>query len=48
MEKAPSLKRPRYEATFRDEALRLANESRSTLVAARALNIDSKRLYAWQ
>ena len=48
MEKAPPLKRPRYDATFRDEALRLASESRSTLVAARALNIDAKRLYAWQ
>ncbi|MGI4866309.1 MAG: transposase, partial [Janthinobacterium lividum] len=29
-------------------ALRLASESRSTLAAARALNIDPKRLYAWQ
>ena len=47
MEKAPPLKRPRYDATFRDEALRLASEGRSTLVAARALNIDAKRLYTW-
>ena len=48
MEKAPPTKRPRYDAAFRAEALRLANESRSTLAAARALNIDPKRLYAWQ
>ena len=47
MERAPPIKRPRYDATFRAEALRLANESRSTLTAARALNIDAKRLYAW-
>lgn len=48
MEKAPSSKRPRYDATFRAEALRLASESRSTLAAARVLDIDPKRLYAWQ
>jgi transposase len=48
MEKAPPTKRPRYDAAFRAEALRLASESRSTLAAARALNIDPKRLYAWQ
>lgn len=48
MEKAPATKRPRYDAAFRAEALRLASESRSTLAAARALNIDPKRLYAWQ
>ena len=48
MEKAPPLKRPRYGAAFRAEGLRLASESRSTLAAARALNIDPKRLYAWQ
>ena len=47
MEKAPPSKRPRYDAAFRAEALRLASESRSMLVAARALNIDAKRLYAW-
>ena len=38
MEKAPSTKRPRYDAAFRGEALRLASESRSALAAARALN----------
>ncbi len=48
MEKAPPTKRPRYDAAFRAEALRLASESRSTLAAARALNSDPKRLYAWQ
>ena len=48
MEKAPPTKRPRYDAAFRAEALRLASESRSTLAAARALNIDPKRLHAWQ
>jgi transposase len=48
MEKAPPIKRPRYDAAFRAEALRLASESRSTLAAARALTIDPKRLYAWQ
>ena len=48
MEKAPPTKQPRYDAAFRAEALRLASESRSTLAAARALNIDAKRLYAWQ
>ena len=48
MEKAPPIKRPRYDAAFRAEALRLASESRSTMAAARALNIDAKRLYAWQ
>ena len=46
--KAPAPKRPRYDATFRAEALRLTNESHSTLAAARALNIDAKRLHAWQ
>ena len=48
MKKAPSTKRPRYEAAFRAEALRLVSESCSTLAAARAINIDAKRLYAWQ
>ena len=48
MEKAPTSKRPRYDAAFRAEALRLASESRSTLAAARALNIDTKRLHARQ
>ena len=41
-------KRRRYDAAFRAEALRLASESRSTQAAARALNIDPKRLYKWQ
>ena len=36
-------KRRRYDA-----ALRLAAESRSTQAAARALNIDPKRIYKWQ
>ena len=40
--------RRRYDAAFRAEALRLASESRSTQTAARALNIDPKRLYKWQ
>ena len=48
MEKAPPSKRPCYDAAFRAEALRLASESRSTLAAARALNSDAKRIYAWQ
>ena len=48
MEKAPTTKRPRYDAAFRAEVLRLASASRSTLATARALNIDAKRLYAWQ
>ena len=48
MEKATAPKRPRYDVAFRAEALRLASESRSTLPAARALNINAKRLYAWQ
>ena len=48
MEKASLTKRLRYDAAFRAEALRLASESRSTLAAARALNIDPKRRYAWQ
>jgi len=45
---SPPVKRRRYDATFRAEALRLASESRSTQAAARALNIDPKRLYKWQ
>ena len=48
MEKATAPKRPRYDVAFRAEALRLASENRSTLPAARALNINAKRLYAWQ
>ena len=46
MEKAPPLKRPPYDAAFRAEALRLTSESRSTMAAACALNIDPKRRYA--
>ncbi len=37
-----------YDAAFRAEALRLAAQSRSTHVAARALHTDPKRLYQWQ
>ena len=48
MEKALSSKRPRYDAAFCAEALRLASESRSTMAATRALNINAKLLYAWQ
>ncbi|AWM32210.1 transposase [Hymenobacter nivis] len=44
----PPTKRRRYDAAFRAEALRLAGESRSTQAAARALNIDPKRIYKWQ
>ncbi|WP_157541659.1 transposase [Hymenobacter aerophilus] len=38
-------KRRRYDAAFRAEALRLDEQSRSTQAAARALNIDPKRIY---
>ena len=41
-------KRRKYDAVFRAEALRLAAQSRSAQAAARALNIDPKRLYQWQ
>lgn len=44
----PPAKRRRYDAAFRAEALRLASEIRSTQAAARALNIDPKRIYKWQ
>ena len=37
-----------YDEVFRAEALRPAEQSRSTLAAARALNIDPKHLYQWQ
>lgn len=40
-------KRRKYDAVFRAEALRLAEQSRSTQAAARALNIDPKRIYQW-
>ncbi len=42
------IKRRRYDAAFRAEALRLAGESRSTQAAARALTINPKLLYKWQ
>ena len=38
----------KYDAAYRAEALRLAEQSRSTQAAARALNIDPKRIYQWQ
>jgi transposase len=41
-------KRRKYDAVFRAEALRLAEQSRSTQAAARVLNIDPKRIYQWQ
>ena len=41
-------KRRKYDAAFRAEALRLAEQSRSTQAAARALNIDPKLLLKWQ
>ena len=40
-------KRRKYDVAFRAEALRLAEQSRSTQAAARALNIDPKRIYQW-
>ena len=40
--------RRKYDDAFRIEALRLASESRSTQVAARALSINPKLLYKWQ
>ena len=43
----PDNRRP-YDAAFRAEAVRLAEQSRSTQAAARALSIDPKRLYQWQ
>ena len=42
------VKRRRYDAALRAEALRLAGESRSIQAAARALNINPKLLYKWQ
>ena len=44
----PPTKRRRCDAVCRAEALRLAGESRATQAAARALNINPKRLYQWQ
>ncbi|RZK22668.1 MAG: hypothetical protein EOO56_07710 [Hymenobacter sp.] len=49
MKDSPTLiKRQRYDAAFRAEALRLAGKSRSTQAAARALNINLKLLYKRQ
>ena len=41
-------KRRKYDESFKAEALRLANESRSTQAAARQLGICPKLLYRWQ
>ena len=41
-------KRVKYDAAFRAEALRLAEQSRSVAAAARALNIRAKLIYNWQ
>ena len=41
-------KRRKYDESFKAEALRLANESRSTQAAARQLGISPKLLYRWQ
>jgi len=41
-------KRRKYDAAFKAEALRLADESRSTQAAARTLGINPKLLYRWQ
>ncbi|MBC6609116.1 transposase [Hymenobacter sp. BT188] len=41
-------KRRKYDAAFKAEALRLADESRSTQAAARPLGINPKLLYRWQ
>jgi transposase len=41
-------KRRKYDAALKTEALRLADESRSTQAAARALGINPKLLYRWQ
>lgn len=41
-------KRIKYDAAFRAEALRLAEQRRSVAAAARALNIRAKLIYDWQ
>ena len=41
-------KRRKYDVAFRAEALRLAEQSRSTQAAVQALNIDPKRIHQWQ
>ena len=38
-------KRRKYDAAFRAEALRLAEQSHSAQAAVRALNIDLKRIF---
>ena len=43
-----STKRRRYDAAFRTETLRLAEQGRSTQAAARALSVNPKLLYKWQ
>ena len=49
MKKMPKYdNRHKYDAAFRAEALRLAEQSRSTQAAAQPLNIDPKRIYQWQ
>ena len=46
MKDSPQLtKRRRYDVAFRAEALRLAEQSRSTRASARALNVNPKLLY---
>ena len=40
-------KRRRYDAVFRAEAPRLSEQRCLTQAAARALNIDPKRIYQW-
>ncbi|WP_210519244.1 hypothetical protein [Hymenobacter terricola] len=41
-------KRRKDDVAFRAEALRLAEQSRLTQAATRALNLDPKRLCQWQ
>jgi transposase len=41
-------KRRKYDEAFRTEALRLAEESRSTQAAAQQLGISPKLLYRWR
>lgn len=45
--KSPSYEPAAIDWAFRAQALGLASESRSTLAAARALNIDAKRLFQY-
>jgi transposase len=46
--KASPDKRRKYDEAFKAEALRLADEGRSTQAAARQLGISPKLLYRWQ